>query len=72
MRALSGAARRLGLAGAAEEAAAPSAEEDRQSIDAVIQRYFGNKKMIEAIAEAYGINVAFVWQQRACEHVFAR
>jgi len=35
---------------------------DQAMITAAIKRYVENKKMIEAIAEAYHIRVAFVWQ----------
>jgi hypothetical protein len=35
---------------------------ERATIAAVIARYLGNKRMIEAVAAAHGIHVAFAWQ----------
>jgi lysophospholipase L1-like esterase len=38
------------------------APDDEKVLDRVIRRYVANKAIIEALAEAYDVNVAFVWQ----------
>jgi hypothetical protein len=41
---------------------APQGEHAEAEARAMLDRYLANKKMIEAVAAAYNVNVAFVWQ----------
>jgi hypothetical protein len=40
----------------------PVTQDTEAEARAVLDRYLGNKKMIEAVAATYNVNVAFVWQ----------
>jgi hypothetical protein len=41
---------------------APQKTNNEAKARAMLDRYFANKKMIEAIAAAYNVNAAFIWQ----------
>lgn len=51
------------LSAAQEAASNPPPDLDDEAVNqAVIDRWFANKAMIEAVARAYGVEVLFVWQ----------
>ena len=52
---------RLGKAPAEPEESAPDYR-DPVVLNAVVERWLANKKMIEALAAAYGVRAIFVWQ----------
>ena len=62
--ALGEARRKLGLAagGPGQEDEARGPDDDPVTIGRVVDRYIANKRLIEAIAHAYGIRAIFVWQ----------
>ncbi len=53
---------RMGKAPAVEAAAAPPNYQDPAVLNAVVERWLANKKMIESLAAAYGVRAIFVWQ----------
>ena len=53
---------RLGKTPTAGAVAAPPNYQDPAVLNAVVERWLANKKMIESLAAAYGVRAIFVWQ----------
>lgn len=55
--------------GMGDAAGTASVGEDKHAmLEAVLERYVRNKRLIEAVAGAYGVSCAFVWQPTATYH----
>lgn len=64
-RFVAGVRNRLGMVSEGAEAGSGDADEaaiDPATVEAVCERYLNNKRMIEAVAAAYGVSCTFVWQ----------
>lgn len=53
---------KIGKAPAAEPAASAPNYGDPAVLNAVVERWLANKRMIESVAAAYGVRAVFVWQ----------